>query len=45
MLLGRKKNTKFNMIKFANLIANNSNIQVVIIKNEIPSFVTILKKT
>ena len=30
----RKKNTKFNMVLFANLIANNSKTQVVIIKKE-----------
>ncbi len=31
---GERKYTKFNMIKFANLIANNSKTQVVIIKKE-----------
>ncbi len=32
---GEKKNIKFDIIKFANLIAKNSNTQVVIIKNQI----------
>ena len=32
---GEKKNFKFNLINFANLIAKNSNTQVVIVKNEI----------
>ena len=31
----RKKSNKFNMIKFANLIAKNSKTQVIIIKNEL----------
>jgi|TARA_B100001059_G_scaffold236719_1_gene289380 UDP-N-acetylmuramate--alanine ligase len=32
---GEKKNIKFNLFKFANLIVKNSNTQVVIVKNEI----------
>ena len=32
---GEKKNSKFNLIKFAKLIGKNSNIQVIIVKNEI----------
>ena len=32
---GEKKNSKFNLIKFANLIAKNSKTQVIIVKNEI----------
>ena len=32
---GEKKNNKFNLIKFANLIAKKSNTQVVVVKNEI----------
>ena len=32
---GEKKNKKFNLLKFANLIANNSNTQVIIVKNEV----------
>ena len=32
---GEKKNSKFNLIKFANLIAKNSTTQVIIVKNEI----------
>ena len=32
---GEKKNLKFNLIKFANLIATNSKTQVIIVKNEI----------
>ena len=32
---GEKKNLKFNLIKFANLIAKNSKTQVIIVKNEI----------
>jgi UDP-N-acetylmuramate--alanine ligase len=32
---GEKKNTKFNLINFANLISKNSKTQVIIIKNEI----------
>ena len=32
---GEKKSNKFNMIKFANLIAKNSKTQVIIIKNEL----------
>ena len=32
---GEKKNLKFNLIKFANLIAKNSNTQVIIINNEV----------
>jgi UDP-N-acetylmuramate--alanine ligase len=32
---GEKKNSKFNQIKFANLIAKNSNTQVIIVKNEL----------
>ncbi len=32
---GERKNTKFNMNKFANLIANNSKTQVVVIKKEV----------
>ncbi len=31
---GEKKNLKFNIMKFANLIAKNSNTQVIVIKNE-----------
>jgi UDP-N-acetylmuramate--alanine ligase len=31
---GEKKNLKFNLIKFANLIAKNSKTQVIIVKNE-----------
>ena len=31
---GEKKNTKFNLIKFGNLIAKNSKTQVIIVKNE-----------
>ena len=30
----RKKNSKFNQIKFANLIAKNSKTQIIIVKNE-----------
>ena len=32
---GEKKNSKFNLIKFAELIGKKSNIQVIIVKNEI----------
>ena len=32
---GEKKDNKFNLINFANLIAKNSNTQVIIVKNEI----------
>ena len=32
---GEKKNFKFNLIKFANLIAKNSKTQVILVKNEI----------
>ena len=32
---GEKKNSKFDLKKFASLIARNSNIQVILIKNEI----------
>ena len=32
---GEKKNSKFNLIKFANLIAKNSKTQVIAVKNEI----------
>jgi UDP-N-acetylmuramate--alanine ligase len=32
---GERKNFKFDLIKFANLIAKNSNAQVIVIKNEI----------
>ena len=32
---GEKKNFKFDLIKFANLIAKNSKTQVVIVKNEL----------
>ena len=32
---GEKKNSKFNQIKFANLITKNSNTQVIIVKNEL----------
>jgi len=32
---GEKRDLKFNLIKFANLIAKNSKIQVIIVKNEI----------
>ena len=32
---GEKKNSKFNLINFANLIAKNSKTQVIIVKNEI----------
>ena len=31
---GEKKNSKFNQIKFANLIAKNSKTQIIIVKNE-----------
>ena len=31
---GEKKNFKFSLIKFAELIAKNSNTQVILIKNE-----------
>ena len=31
---GETKNLKFNLIKFANLIAQNSKTQVIIVKNE-----------
>ena len=30
-----RKKFKFNLIKFANLIAKNSNTQVILVKNEI----------
>ena len=32
---GESKNSKFDLIKFANLIAKNSKTQVIVIKNEI----------
>ena len=32
---GEKRNSKFNLIKFAELIIKNSNTQVIIVKNEI----------
>ena len=32
---GEKRNTKFNLIKFANLISKNSKTQVIIVKNQI----------
>ena len=32
---GEKKNSKFNLVKFAELIIKNSNTQVIIVKNEI----------
>jgi UDP-N-acetylmuramate--alanine ligase len=32
---GEKKNFKFNLIKFANLIAKNSKTQVIVVKNEV----------
>ena len=32
---GEKKNFKFNLVKFAELIIKNSNTQVIIVKNEI----------
>ncbi len=32
---GEKKNSKFNLVKFAELISKNSNTQVIIIRNEI----------
>ena len=32
---GEKKNSKFNMIKFANLISKNSKTQIIIVNNEI----------
>ena len=32
---GEKKNSKFNLINFANSIAKNSKTQVIIVKNEI----------
>ena len=32
---GERKDNRFNLIKFANLISKNSNTQVVIINNEI----------
>ena len=32
---GEKKNSKFNLVKFAKLIIKNSNTQVIIVKNEI----------
>ena len=31
---GEKKNLKFNLINFANLIAKNSKTQVIIVKNQ-----------
>ena len=31
---GEKRDVKFNLIKFANLIAKNSNTEVVIVNNE-----------
>ena len=35
MLLEKKKITKFDLIKFGNLIAKNSKTQVIIVKNEL----------
>ena len=35
MLQAKKKNLKFDLIKFSNLIAKNSKTQVIIVKNEI----------
>ena len=35
MQKGKKKNFKFNLINFANLIAKNSKTQVIIVKDEI----------
>ena len=32
---GEKKNSKFNLINFANLISKKSNTQVIVVKNEI----------
>ena len=32
---GRKKNISFDLKKFSNLIAKNSNTQVIIVKNEV----------
>ena len=32
---GEKKNTKFDTVKFANLIAKNSKTQVIIVRNQI----------
>ena len=32
---GEKKNTKFDAVKFANLIAKNSKTQVIIVRNQI----------
>ena len=32
---GEKKNISFDLIKFSNLIAKNSNTQVIIVKNEV----------
>ena len=32
---GESKNSKFNLVKFAQLIADNSNTQVIIVKNEL----------
>ena len=34
MLQEKKKNFKFNQVKFAELIMKNSNTQVIIVKNE-----------
>ena len=34
MLRVKKKNFKFNLLKFAELIMKNSNTQVIIVKNE-----------
>ena len=39
----RKKNSKFDLIRFANLIGKNSKTQVIIVKNEI-QLSTYLKK-
>ena len=41
---GEKKNARFNLIKFAELIAKNSKTQVIMVKNEI-EFSKYLKKT
>jgi UDP-N-acetylmuramate--alanine ligase len=40
---GEKKNSKFNIIKFANLIAKNSKTQVIMVKNE-TELINFLKK-
>ena len=40
---GEKKDSKFNLIKFADLIAKNSNTEVIIVKNDI-ELIKFLKK-